>query len=395
MTPEHSDTTQTDKLELPPFPRFLEVASGTSAWTAAERTAKLLSNWWAIHEAEACVILAGLHDSLGQVEQVHAKLDAAMTQLQLIQNDEAYSVARDYVAALLPVPLEDLFQRLDNRAQVASPMTVFLGPQNKMDLSPDRTAQEPEHEIREASNLFPQEEMRFNENRTIRDAPIADQCADSDESEKVNVASGDSQSLVRPPLRPVWRRPTQRNVFGAAALATLLTLFLLTVMWHPHSPTSPSNFTASFHVMGATTKGSTEAYSGDSYVLPYSAKTSASHGWLIAVDDEAAVFRAMGSNSNGRISLQHEGTFDDRDCYEYFVMLLADEEIEALGSDVMTWLSSTDRRQLQAIAPNDPDYRLATQVIQRALQTAGITGVREVSVHRVRHHYNRRPLSVD
>lgn len=203
-----------------------------------------------------------------------------------------------------------------------------------------------------------------------------------------------SQSTEHPRLW--WRRSTWRKVTGATALAVLLS-FVLAGIWGSRLTPKPSlsKTTGSFEVTGLASKGSDDGNSGDPFRIFFDAQTSAFKGWLIQIDNEAAVLHGTASVTNGNIVLEHKDSFDTRDCYEYGVLLLANKDVSVLNSKSVNWLSANDLRQLQEVAPNDPDFSQATAVIQRALQAAGVSEVREIAVVRKRHHFNQRPLSVD
>ncbi len=106
--------TQIAQPTVPPFPRFLEVATGLSAWTVEEQTWKRQSPWWSVHEAEANVILAILHDTPDQKHRLRIRLLTAMCHLQQITDLEVQSVAKEYVRALLPDHLQFLFEQIAN-----------------------------------------------------------------------------------------------------------------------------------------------------------------------------------------------------------------------------------------------------------------------------------------
>ena len=317
---------------VPDWERLLDVASGVDAWSSEETAARDINPRWLVAEAEAIVTVSLFH---ADTDAAQSRFKEAILLIQRILDPDTRTAAMEYLLVLLQSESVDLS---DNLPILRSPET--------------------------------------------RDSPIPER--------QVFIPTPTLGSLG-------WRRSTWRTVIDGAALAALLVVFLITVIWNSDSPspTSPSTVTASFRVIGVATKGSNDANSGDHFIIFFDAKTSVSKGWLIQIDDEAAVLHKTVSNTNGHIVLEHEDKFDTRDCYEYGVLLLADKDVVALNAKSVNWLSANDLRQLQEVAPNDPDFSQATAVIQRALQAAGISEVREIAVVRKRHHFNQRPLSVD
>lgn len=322
----------TKQTNLPYLERFLSYASGDAPWTESELEIRSVSQWWLIREAEAFAIRS-LEDWVAgrRVSSLHLLRLSADSLLEMT-NKDAQATAVKYVGLLLPSDLQDELQALVSAA---------------------------------------------NQKVSIDYSGIS----------RVPVPQTSAQ-----PLRPSRRSP-KRRVRDAIMLVALLSV-VLTVIWRGTMtpPQLASKIIGSFEVTGVASKGSEEGNSGDPFRILFDVQTSASKGWLIQIDNEAAVMHQSESVSNGRIVLEHEDKFDTRDCYEYGVLLLADKDISALDSKNVNWLSADDLRQLQEVAPSDPDFNKATAVIQRALQAAGISGVREVAVVRKRHHLKQRPF---
>lgn len=326
-------TTTQPTPDLPPFERFLEVASDRDSWTTSEESRRSGSPRWLIREAEAHITLSLLHDDSTAIRK---RLQAAVRITAQLPNETIQQSASDYLRTLLPAHHRNIYDEL----------------------------------LRDESSV------------------IDDHLAALSPPERVAAAArGQRRSpLVTPNI--------------AIALLVLLGcgLFLSGFVkpWFQGHHLPQASVLASLTLSGLSKGGDeTTVHSLDKYVFEAKSRTTLPFGWLIAIDDEAAMLRQFSTNSGSEILLTHRGQFDVRECYESFVVILADSDFEPLHDADAGWLSADRIAELQRTVQGQSNATEARAVIEQALRHAGLSGNVHVTVSSYQHLYSQRPSASD
>ncbi len=319
--------------DLPPIERFLEVAAGRDSWTASEESRRSASPRWLIREAEAQVTLSLLHDDSTGIRK---RLQAVVRIAAQLPNETIQQSASDYLRTLLPAHHRNIYDELlRDESRVIDDHLAALSP-------PERVAA---------------------------------------------AARGQRRSpLVTPNI--------------AIALLVLLGcgLFLSGFVkpWFQGHHLPQASVLATLTLAGQSKgAGLAAVHSMDKYVFEAKSQTQFPFGWLIAIDDEAAMLRQFSKNSGSEILLTHRGQFDVRECYESFVVILAESDFEPLHDADAAWLSADRIAGLHRTVQGQSAATEVRAVIEQALRHAGLSGNVHVTVQSYKHLYSQRPSAPD
>ncbi len=200
------------------------------------------------------------------------------------------------------------------------------------------------------------------------------------------------------PSKPRWNGIYVLGTLAAACLIPFIILGAknwLPQLLSPDSRVKQSSILASLTLSGHS-KGdeATTVHSLDKYVFEAKSRTELPFGWLVAMDDEAAMMRQFSKNSGNEIVLTHHGQFDVRECHEFFAVILADNDFGPLHSEDVDWLSPEQIAGLQQLAENSSSAMAAEAIIERALRDSGFAGTLRLSVHHYKHLLTQRPKSI-
>lgn len=187
-------------------------------------------------------------------------------------------------------------------------------------------------------------------------------------------------------LPAVWRWNSYRTMAAmtVGALALIVFIFLIPPLGQDsrHSTLTVATSIERYGRMATGTKGPEDQslFSLERYRFVGEANTGRRFGWLFGIDDEHVVRRSFGERQNGRILLEHRGQLDVRECYEFFVMIFADQRHELLDGDPRTWLGRDAIAELQSLAGQVAPRERMLDVVKDSLSRAGIHSPIEVDL---------------
>lgn len=126
-------------------------------------------------------------------------------------------------------------------------------------------------------------------------------------------------------------------------------------------------------------RGETKVRNGDNYEIVFKVETPRRFGWVVQIDRRKPFrVRELAARSPGLIEGSYRDAFDDTTGLEYFVLILADEDCEALSTRMEgTWLGEQVLKRLQEV--DDPAAAQDTirELLSPELTAAGWVGTRE------------------
>lgn len=155
-------------------------------------------------------------------------------------------------------------------------------------------------------------------------------------------------SFLRPPVAPeVAARPVVEWGFSTAPR-------------NPHRNVDP-------HVV----------YTGQGYQFQPRITTARAHGWLYQIDGESAfMLRKLDKQPDGTLTGKYDDTFDGVEGIEYFLVILADEDVPALnaGDEPAAWLTPAELARLQQLGEQGAGTDETLRVFIDALRRHGWKG---------------------
>jgi hypothetical protein len=134
-----------------------------------------------------------------------------------------------------------------------------------------------------------------------------------------------------------------------------------------------------------------DIYSDEKFNYQATIATALKRAWLINMNDNPANIQVY-SESNRTGVIHFDDTLDEeaRNCFEYFIVIVANGDAIPDTNERRLWLYVL-RTELQQYTPeNDPDKRLAEQAIDRHLKASGFEGGVKIHVDRFRRHHGSR-----
>jgi hypothetical protein len=114
--------------------------------------------------------------------------------------------------------------------------------------------------------------------------------------------------------------------------------------------------------------------SGDKYEVEFRIVSPRRFGWLFQADSRAnRLLDRAEPQAEGTQICRFQGRFDQNVGFEFFILVLSDDNVAKLDQKDEKWLMAEDLRQLQTLA-GERDLEKAVELICRALERAGWTG---------------------
>lgn len=147
---------------------------------------------------------------------------------------------------------------------------------------------------------------------------------------------------------------------------------------------------ASLSIDGAETlfpKGSDTnvVRSGDRYHLRVTGRSPHRFAWLYGIDNDSVSLKATVDVVDGKFVFERSNRFDQRDCYEVFLVVTANERYNELAERQPTWLAAGDITMLQRLAADGESEQKVEAVVLQALARIGLKENVSVGARYVRH----------
>jgi hypothetical protein len=130
-------------------------------------------------------------------------------------------------------------------------------------------------------------------------------------------------------------------------------------------------------------------YTGQGYQFQPRITTHRAHGWLYQIDGRSAfMLRKLDKQPDGTLTGDYDDTFDAVEGIEYFLIILADEDVPALnaGDEPAAWLTPSERARLQRLGEQDAGTDETLRVFFEALRRHGWKGTPDdLCLQRLKH----------